>query len=105
MRVLLRRELEQPSQSEISQFNSQIFPLNQDVLRLEIPMNHSIGVAVLKREQKLIDDTAHCLLSKRHPIHISLEIAVHELKDKLQLVLPGNDLSETDHVGMVEGFE
>lgn len=68
-------------------------------------MNNSIGVAVLKREQKLIDDAANCLLSERHPIHISLEIAVHELKHELQLVLPGNYLPEADHVGMVEGFE
>ncbi len=47
MSVLFDRVVVGPGKSEVSEFYSEVLPVDQDVLRLEIPMNDSVGMAEL----------------------------------------------------------
>ena len=56
MGVLFQGIVVRPCESEIRQFDVQFFLVNQNILGFEISMDDSIGMTVVKGQEKLIDD-------------------------------------------------
>ena len=84
MSVCLHRETECASKTEICQFNVPLV-VNEQVLRLEISVHHSMGVAVGSAHQNLIDKGLNLLWRKRASYlpHVLLKVIVAILKYKI----------------------
>ncbi len=98
--VLLRWEFKHPSQSKISQFYPQRVSLNENVLRFEVAVDDPVGVTILQRKQQLVYDSLYAFLGKGDPLHVPLEVAVHKIKNQLQLILPRDHLPQSHNIGM-----
>ena len=88
MCVLLNGVVIGPCQSEISEFDGQVIAIDENVLRLEIPVQDSIGMAIVEGEKELKDDRFNLLLAQTFTLHKLLQITVGVLEHQLQLVFP-----------------
>eukprot|EP00162_Nutomonas_longa_P006181 comp16769_c0_seq1/m.27259 comp16769_c0_seq1/g.27259 ORF comp16769_c0_seq1/g.27259 comp16769_c0_seq1/m.27259 type:complete len:380 (+) comp16769_c0_seq1:175-1314(+) len=81
--------------------------LNQNVLRLEIPVHHAVLVHVLERLADLEKHLGSLMLLERPALHKILEqiAAVRDLGHNDQLLRRVKVLHQMDHVGMVELLE
>ena len=88
MCVGLNWETEGSSQTEICQLNISML-INQEVLRLQITMHHSMSVAIGCSLEDLISETLDFLGWERSTDlpHVLFEVIVTILEDQIELIL------------------
>lgn len=87
MCVFLDRIVVGASEAEVSQFYVEVLAIDQNVLRLQISVEDTIGVAVVEGQQQLEDYGLYFVRGHDLSFHVLLEVAVDVLEDELQLVL------------------
>ena len=84
-------QAEGTGKAKISNFESAHL-VNQQILRLEVPVDDPPGVAVVEAVAQLVEEQLHLIGSHRLLVlaHVFLEIVVDKFKDKIQFLLCGN---------------
>lgn len=122
MGVCPQGDTERSSQSEVGEFQV-AFTVNQKILRLQIPMEDPVAVAVTDPFHQLGHELLdHCIsqtqvlahrravgkgfatstLTDRKSLHVFLQIKVEEFEDEIEFVTIGmDDIEELDDVGVV----
>ena len=82
--------------------------VDQQVLRLQVPVQHPVRVAVGDPGQHLIQvqlDEPSVGTQARVRVHVFLEVQVQKLKDEVELGICVDDVLEPDDVGVLELFQ
>lgn len=107
IRERIHRHAERPRQSKISQLQL-AFPIDQQILRLQIPMKHPVFMAERRAHQQLVHEAAHCMWIERAAVsvsvHVLLEVAFAVLEDENEFGLGMDDIVKADDVDMLELF-
>lgn len=80
------------------------FAVNEEILRLEIPVEDSVLVTKIDTLQQLIHKALDCSRFKSTTlaicIHVSLKISIHVFKDKHELILRMNNVVQGNNILM-----
>lgn len=99
------RDAKGTGQTEITQLQAP-FAINEQVLRLEIAMQHPVLVAKIDALEELVHERLDRRGLERAAltvgIHVSLQVAVHVLKHEHQLVLGVNNIVKSNDILVLE---
>mmetsp|Transcript_18188 Transcript_18188/g.51805 ORF Transcript_18188/g.51805 Transcript_18188/m.51805 type:complete len:352 (-) Transcript_18188:40-1095(-) len=104
VRVLRHRHGVRSRQAEVGEFQPQL-RVDQQVLRLQVAMQDAVGVAELgspaELERHRLDDLRVQVLPAE-PAHVLLQVLLHELENKHELLSRAKDVQQLDYVLVVE---
>lgn len=79
--------------------------VDEEVLRLEVAVNDSAGMAVVEPITELVEEQLHLVRSHGGLVlaHVLLQVVVDQLEDQIELLL-GGDIEHLAEAGWMDGY-
>lgn len=90
--------------AKVRELQCVVIAIDEEVLRLQVAMEHAVAVAVRDAEQELLQVALHtpwCELA-RVVVHVPLQVEVEVLKHEVQRAVVVHDILELHNVGVLE---